>query len=151
MFPMLCVDVAQNVFHQKRDVVLVLAQRRQIDMKHIQPEIQVLSQLPAGHRFLRILVCCRKHAHIHRRLAFASQPPYFAVFQNAQKFRLRRRGHLSDFVQEQGASIGKFEAADAPLGRAGERASLVAENLAFHQRFGNGGAVDRHKRPVRSR
>ncbi len=45
----------------------------------------------------------------------------------------------------------QFEAADAPLGRARERALLMAENFALHQRFGDCRAIDRHERPVGAR
>ena len=35
---MLGVYIAQDMFHQQRDVFLVFAQRRQIDVKHVQAE-----------------------------------------------------------------------------------------------------------------
>ncbi len=41
-----------------------------------------------------------------------------------------------------------LELADAPLGRPGEGALLVAEQLALQQRLGNRRAVDRQERPV---
>ena len=44
--------------------------------------------------------------------------------------------------------VGRLELADHPLGRAGERALLVAEQLALQQRLGQGGAVEADERPV---
>ena len=44
-----------------------------------------------------------------------------------------RRVDLADLVEEQRAAVGQLEAAAAPLRRAGERALLVAEQLALQQ------------------
>ena len=50
-----------------------------------------------------------------------------ALLQGAQDFYLKMRWHLSDFVQEQGATVGLFEAALAILQRAGKRTFAVAK------------------------
>jgi hypothetical protein len=65
---------------------------------------------------------------------------------------LSRHWHFADFVQQQSASLCKFEAAGSALERAGESAFLMTENLALDQRLGNGSAVDGHKglRPART-
>ena len=47
--------------------------------------------------------------------------------------------------------VGRLELADHPLGRAGERALLVAEQFAFEQRFGERGAVEADERAVAPR
>ena len=57
-------------------------------------------------------------------------------------------GHLADLVEEDRALVGRLELADLLLGRAGERALLVAEQLAFQQRLGQRGAVEADERPV---
>ena len=60
----------------------------------------------------------------------------------------RAGAHVADLVQEQGAAVALLELADAaPLG-AGEGPLLVAEQLAFQQRLGDGGAVDGQERLV---
>ena len=82
------------------------------------------------------------HADVDGRFHFASQPADFVIFQHAQQFRLGGRGHFADFVEQQRAAVGQFEAADAAFGGAGECAFFVPENFAFHQRFGNGRAID---------
>src|SRR5208283_5361443 len=151
LFPCFAFDVPQHVLRQQRYIFLVFAQRRQVNVKHIQPEIQVLAQMPAGHRLLRVLVGCRKYAHVHRRFHLASQPSHLAVLQHAQQLRLRRRRHLPDFVQQQRSAVRQFETANPPLRRARERAPLMPENLALHQRFGYRRTVDGHKRPARPR
>ena len=60
-------------------------------------------------------------------------------------------GHVADFVQKHGAGVGLLEFAGLGDVGAGERALLVAEQLALHQIFGDRGAVDLDERPVRAR
>src|SRR6266436_5761393 len=147
----LFIHVAEDIFHQQRDVVFVIAQWRQVNMKHVQAKEKILAHSPLSDSALRVLVCRGKHAHVHGRFALATQAPHLAVFQHTQQLRLRRCGHLSNFVEQQRSAIGQFEAADAALRRAGEGSALVPKNFAFHQRFRNRGAVDGHERPTRAR
>ena len=53
--------------------------------------------------------------------------------------------HVADFVEEDRAAIGLLELADLLLGRAGERALLVAEQLRLDQLLGNRRAVHLHE------
>ena len=54
--------------------------------------------------------------------------------------------HVADFVEENRAVVALLEFADALQGRAGEGAAFVAEQFAFQQLLGDGGAVDREER-----
>src|SRR5690606_8183734 len=63
---------------------------------------------------------------------------------------LRGGGNVADFVEEERAAVGELEAAELLGGGAGEGAGLVAEELAFEQRFGQGSAVDRDERAFRA-
>src|SRR4029079_17201667 len=53
----------------------------------------------------------------------------------------------ADLVEEERAAVGELEPAALAVGRAGERALLVAEQLALEQLLAERGAVDRHERP----
>ena len=64
------------------------------------------------------------------------------LLKRAQEFGLQVEGKLADFVEEERAFVGEFEAADLARDGAGEGAFLVAEEFAFDQAGGNGGAVD---------
>src|SRR6266850_4436020 len=70
----------------------------------------------------------------------------FALLQDAQQLRLQLEWYFADLVQEHGAAVGQFEAADALRNRPSESAALVAEHLAFKQPGGNRGAVELHER-----
>src|SRR3546814_20084766 len=63
---------------------------------------------------------------------------------------LQRRRHVADLVEEQGAAVVLLETAHVPLGRAGERAGLLAETFAFQQLGTDRRGVARVARPARS-
>ena len=48
---------------------------------------------------------------------------------------------LADFIEEDGAALGKFKPAEASLQRAGEGSLLVTEQLRCNQRCGDGRTV----------
>ena len=54
--------------------------------------------------------------------------------------------HVANFIQKKSAAIGLLEAAAAHGLRTGERAALMAKQLAFQQVFGDGGCVDCNER-----
>src|SRR5690606_32920010 len=65
-----------------------------------------------------------------------------ALLEHAQELDLHVARDLADLVEEQGAAVSGLEAALARAGGAGEGALLVAEELAFEDGLGDGGAVD---------
>jgi hypothetical protein len=65
-----------------------------------------------------------------------------------QDFRLKRRGHVADFVQEKRAFLALLEFADAPPRGARERTGLVSEEFAFQKLFRDRRTVDGQKRFV---
>ncbi len=86
------------------------------------------------------------HPDVHRLLPLAAERAERPLLQHAQQLGLRGRRHLGDLVEEQRAAVGEFEAALAARDGAGERALLVAEQLALEQRVRDGRAVERHER-----
>ena len=73
------------------------------------------------------------------------------LLEHAQQLHLRRQRHVADLVEEQRARVRELEAPDATLGRAGERALLVAEQLALEQRLRQRPAVHGDERLVAPR
>ncbi len=59
----------------------------------------------------------------------AADPFDFPLLQHPQQRHLRFGGQVGDFVEQDGATVRRFEAAETPLQRAGKRALLVAEQL----------------------
>ena len=140
------VELVDERLDQERQVVLALAERRQREAEHVEPVVQVLAQpsLADGHH--RIDVGGGNHPHVHFLLGAAAQAAELPLLQHPQQLHLRRRRHLRNLVEEQRAAVGQLEAAQPPFGRAGERAPLVAEDLALEQGVGNRRAVEGDER-----
>src|SRR5277367_5899487 len=107
--------------------------------------------MAVGDGLFRVFVGGGDDADVDGSFHLAAEATDFVVFEHAKKFGLGGRGHFADFVEEQGAAIGQFETADAAFGGAGERAFFVAEDFAFHQRFGDRGTIDGDERMVHAR
>ncbi len=79
-----------------------------------------------------------------------AEPPGLATLDGAQQLGLAGGAQLADLVEHERALIRELELARVGHRGARERAALVAEQFAFDQRIGNGGAVQRHQRLPRA-
>ena len=138
----------EKMSDQFRDVLAALAQRRQVDRHDVEPVVQVLAE-PAGGGFgQQVAVAGGDDAGVDADRLRVADALELALLQRAEQLHLQvgRRG--VDFVEEDRAGVGRFEAAGAVVDRAGERAADVAEELAFEQAFAQRAAVDADERPI---
>jgi len=73
------------------------------------------------------------------------------LLEHAQELRLRRRGKLTDFVEQQRATHRELEAATLQLVSTGKSTALVTEQLGLDEGFRQRRAVERDEGPVRTR
>src|SRR5690606_27867835 len=111
---------------------------------------KILTEAPFQNALLQRLVGGRNDAHVRPNSLGAAHPIEAALCQDPQQPRLQVERHVTDFVQEQGASARFLQAATALLGSAGEGAPLVAKQLGLKQVFGNGGSVQSYERHASS-
>src|ERR1700731_2666872 len=71
----------------------------------------------------------------------APQTLKLLFLQNAQQLGLQRRRNITHFVQEERAFVCRLETANLLRYGSGERAFLVAKELAFQQIQRNGSAI----------
>ncbi len=83
--------------------------------------------------------------------AAGADAEHLPLLEDAEQLDLDRHGQVADLVEEDGAALGRLEEARAGLERPGERALLVAEELALEEGLGEGRAVDREERAPRPR
>ena len=114
-------------------------------------EKEVLAEGLCLNHVLQIAIRCADDAHVDRNLLAASQPLDDTLLKEAQHLRLHGKRHVAELVQEEGASLSRFDFAFRTLVGAGERAFLVAKQLAFDKRLGDRVTVDRNERLVRAR
>src|SRR5262249_9676256 len=111
------------------DVILPLSEWWHLDRNDIEPVVQVFSELAGRHHRRKIPVGRRDEPDVDAERPSAAEAFELVLLQHAQNLCLRARAPVADFVEEQRASVRLFEAADALLVGAGERALLVAEQL----------------------
>ena len=137
--------------HEQRDILLALAQRRNVDVHHIEPVVQILPELPLFDCGLELPVGGRDDPGIHFDGFLSPHPFEGLVLQHAQQLDLYVLADLTDLVQEDRAHVGQLEASPLAGHRSGERPPFVAEQLAFQKGFGEGGAVHLDQRLVLAR
>src|SRR4029453_4387933 len=147
--PVLLLDpLGQEMFRQQGNIFSSIAKRGQVQRDDIDSVVKILAELSFPDQILEVLVRRGDDANVDLYGLYAADAREFAFLQNPQQLSLRHGTEVPDFVEEQGAAVGELELAHAASRRIGERALFVAEQLAFDQRLGEGGAVQRYKRAV---
>ena len=137
-------------FGHRHHIARPLTQRRQAQVHHVEPIEQVLTERTVLDGQGQVAVRGGQDADVHLHRLGPANPVDLAFLDSAQQLGLQTGVHLGDFVQQQGAAGGFLEFADPPGQRPGKGALLMAEQFAFQQVFGDGGAVHRDERPVRA-
>ena len=128
-----------------------MAQRGQLERQAGQAVKKVFPERAFGDQRGQVAVGGADDVQIDLDSRFGAERHHFTFRQHAQQTGLQRARHVADLVEEQRAGAGLFEAAAHALGSgAGEGAGAVTEQGAFDQRLGDGGAVDRDERAVRT-
>ena len=100
---------AQKTLRQQRNVPRPLAQRRQVDFHHAQPEKQILAERPRLHQILQVLVRRRDQPHVGRQRFVRADPLKRPFAQKAQQLHLDRRVNLADLIEKQRAALRLLE------------------------------------------
>lgn len=98
------------------------------------------------HPLQQLAIGCRDDADIDFDRLAAADCLNGTFLKRAQQLHLRGQRQFADFVQEQRAAMSLDELAHVPLGGAGERALLVAEQDGLDEIVGNCAAIDRDER-----
>ena len=140
-------NLAEEVIHERRDVVGALAQRRRADMDDPEPVEEVFAELSLPHALSEVAVRRRDDADIGVGTEIVGADGLnFAALEKSQQERLHPQAHVADFVEKERAPIRQLELARLVAVGAGEAAADMAEQLRFEQTFGQAGAVQRDKR-----
>ena len=141
-----------EVPHERRNVARSLAQRRDRDRNHVEPKQQIVAKRAVGRRPAPRSLFVADTMRTSTRIGFP--PPTRSIslrLDGAEQLGLRLGAEVADFVEKERAAVRELEPPDAPVGRAGERAALVAEHLALHQIARNRRAIHAHERTVAPR
>src|SRR6266542_2606464 len=110
----------EEVLDERGDVLLAIAERRHVDVDHVEAVVEVVAELPLFDLPLEILVGRADDPDIDLDREIRPEPLDLALLQHAQKLRLRRHRHLADLVEEDRSLVRHLEAATALGHRARE-------------------------------
>ena len=137
-----------EVMHQGRNIFSSLPERRDRDGKNIEPEPEVFAKSPGGDHLLKISVCGRYNADVHRYGSCSSHAFDFFGLKDAQQPHLGLGWKLSNLIQEDRALVGPFESPSLLTDGPGESSLLVTEELAVEEGLRDGAAVHLDQRPI---
>src|SRR5262249_11452937 len=122
-----------------------LAQWRQINLHYIQAVVEVFAEFIGGDSLSQIAMRGGDQTHIDFYRFGSSDPLETPFLKDAEQLGLHRQGNLGNFVEQNRAVVGKFEAALALSNGPRIRALFVAEQFAFQQVLRQCSAIDRDK------
>src|SRR6266852_4865149 len=136
--------LAQEMLAERPDVLAALAERRDLDVEHVEPVEQVGPEAPREGRATQRDVAGRDDADVQGAGPARAQPGERPLLQDAEQLGLHLQRQLGHVVEHERPSVGQLELPGvAPRARTRERARLVAEQLALEQLARDGRAVHR--------
>src|SRR5258708_19414284 len=141
----------QEMREQKGHVFPSVAQRRNLEVDHVQAVVQIIAEAALTHQRQEFNVGSSYDAHVDFQLLSAAETHEFALLNHAQKLGLRLGADGGDFVKKYRALIGDFEESLLGSNRAGERALHMAEELRLQEVHGDRSRIYGHKGFVRAR
>src|SRR5581483_10132142 len=109
------------------------AQRRERDREDVQPIVEVLAELTGRHDLLEQRTARGDDAALDRKLFQPTEPPHAARLERAEQLGLQLPRKMMDLVEKQRAASSELEQALLARVRAGERSTLVAEQLGLEE------------------
>jgi len=137
----------QEMGGQRRDVLLALPERGQVDVGGPQPVHKVEPEFSFLAGLVEILVGRRDDPHIDPNGFRLTQPRKGLLLEHAQQLRLHLLRELPDLIQEERPAVGLLEKSLVIPEGPRECPLDVPEELAFKQGLRDGGDVDGHEGP----
>ena len=130
-----------KIFGEQRNVFDALAKRGDENGDDMDAIVEVFAEASLAYHLFEVFVGGADEAEIHANRFFAAEAREGALFEYAKEFALERGSEGGDFVEEERAIVGELDATFLHGDGAGECAFFVAEELGFHQAFGERGAI----------
>ncbi len=137
-----------EVLHEDRDILLMLAKRRQVNGIDIQPVEKILAEFASLRHGVQVAIGRGQNANVDRNRARASDPVNFLLLERSQQLHLQMDIELGNFIQEDRPPVCKLELAQLRLCRPRERSFLMSEQLALYQFLDEGRTIHRDKHPL---
>src|SRR5438552_2009179 len=142
-FPQCGADLLDEMRHENRNVLTPFAQGWELNRDDVQTIEEILSKDSVRDRARELAIRGGDQSDVDSDVADVADPPDLSLLNRAQQLYLQGRRDLGDLVEKECSAGGGGEEAFAGRDGTCEGPSHVAEELRFHQRFGNRAAVDR--------
>src|SRR4051794_30452553 len=103
----------EEVVGQQRNVFPALGERRDVELDHVQPVVEVFAEFTRGNALLQLPVRGGDDAHIHIEALVRAYGADLALFERSQELHLERQWHVADLIEEQGPALRRLEEAPA--------------------------------------
>ncbi len=120
-----------EIFGQFPNIAYAVAQRRQGNGNHVKTIVKIGAEAAVADRGFKRMVAGRNDADINVYGLVRSQAVELALLQGTQQFRLERQRHFPHLIEQQGATVGRFELAGPRADRSGEGAAGVSKQFTF--------------------
>src|SRR5215831_18376460 len=128
------------------EIIPALPQWKQNNGKDAETVVQIAAELTSGDAVLQITVGGGNDAYVGLNGLVTPYTFKLLCLQDPQDLRLGQRRHIADLIEKERAARTLLKLADAFTLCTRKRSSLMAKQLAFQQRFGDGGTVDGQER-----
>ncbi len=120
-------ELLDEVPRKNQHIVTALAERRNLNRKHRETEVEILAELTLPHSLLEIAIGRGHDPHVDAQRLRATHPLELLLFERPEDLRLERKRKIANLVEEERAAMGELEPAWLALCGAGESPLLVAE------------------------
>ena len=134
---------AAEVPCKEPEIAHALAERRELDVNHVQSVVEVLAEAARLHLGLEVAVRRGDDADVALRRAGLSEGRVLALLEQAEELHLHRERQLADLVEEERPAFGSSDETTTGSLRAREGALRMAEELALDELVRDRAAVDR--------
>ncbi|OQA03053.1 MAG: hypothetical protein BWY69_00684 [Planctomycetes bacterium ADurb.Bin401] len=138
----------QKIIGKEHNIVFSFAQRREENRKNVNSVIKVFPEKFFFNLLLEIFISSDDDSHITLYCINASNTFELLELYNSKQFDLEIHREIANFVKKDRSAVGFFESANFAFSRARKSAFLMAEKLAFKQRFRQSGTVYFDKRLI---
>src|SRR6185437_15525432 len=137
--------------YQAREIFPVRLQRRSADKKYGEPVVEIGAEAAFRSKLRQRTMRRRHDPYIHLHWIVFSHSLQLSNLHKPQQLGLQRQRHFSNFIQKERSALRGFNSPHASLYRPGKSPARMSEEFGFEQRFRNRRAVQRNKRPRRTR
>ena len=137
----------RKCFGQRQHILPAFAQRWYLKGNNVEPVEQVLAEVMRPDLGLQVAVGGGDDPGVNLDGLVAADALERLLLHEAQKLGLQGRGHVGDFVEEDGTAMRRLQASGFVLESAREGTTHVSEQFAFQQVLRERGAVDDDEGP----